>query len=136
MKHSISFFTIIIISLTLTSCSTPQDCPTLDFDPVDRLTTVDDKLYTGRCITYRNGIKRSIQQYVNGVDYGKWQFYYPDGTTETKGKFKNGTRVGKWKYYYPNGKIMQVSRYSNDGKRKGKWVVYDTIGNISSITKY
>ena len=38
-------------------------------------------------------IKRSIQQYLNGVDHGNWIFYYENGNLEAKGSFKDGKRI-------------------------------------------
>lgn len=127
---------IIFGLIILYGCSSPNNCPVLEYNSIEKLTRVEGELFTGRCITYKNDIKRSIQQYINGVDYGKWVFYYPNGEIETIGRFKSGKRVGKWKYYYPNGKIMQISSYSTTGERSGEWKVYDTIGNILEKVKY
>ena len=70
-------------------------------------------------------------------DYGRWTFYYSDGSKETTGKFnKNGERIGKWKYYHTNGKLKQISNFSNNGEVKGRWVTYDSIGNITSDINY
>ena len=133
MKHR-----IIIIFLLLSSCSTPDNCPELKYNSLNKLTTLSDGLsYTGRCTVYdEDGLKKSIQQYLNGVDYGTWIFYHSNGKIETRGKFKNGVRVGKWKYYYESGKIKQISSYSKLGERKGKWIEYDEDGKIVRTTTY
>ena len=80
--------------------------------------------------------EKSIQQYVDGVDYGKWVFYFPNGEIETKGKFRNGVRVGKWKYYYESGALKQVSSYSRTGQRSGKWIEYKENGDIINVVNY
>ena len=129
------FIYLIFIFISI-SCSNPEKCQELIFEPIDKITTLNGELYTGRCTTYNDGVKRSIQQYVNGVDYGNWLFYHPNGKIETKGKFKNGKRVGTWKYYYSNGKIKQVSKYSKDGERIGNWKNYDSVGNIIKSVRY
>ena len=91
----------------------------------------DEVLYTGRCMTYNEYGKKSVQQYLNGKDYGKWVFYFPDGQIQTKGRFNEfGKRVGKWRYYHENGKIKQISIYSKDGDRIGKWIEYNDAGDI------
>ena len=133
---NIKFLNLFVIFLINYGCSNPQPCPELVFDENDKVTYVDDKPYTGRCLVSYGEKTRSIQQYLNGADHGKWTFYFENGETETKGQFKNGIRVGVWRYYYPNGKIRQKSRYSNEGERKGKWSSYDSIGNIISSKKY
>ena len=127
-------YRIIILIILLNSCSTPDECPELYYNSINKLTTLDGVPYTGRCANYVDGYKSSVQQYLNGVDYGVWIFYFPNGKIETKGKFKDGKRVGKWKYYYESGKLKQLSRYSKDGDRIGKWTTYDTDGEkIESI---
>ena len=91
------FIYLIFIFISI-SCSNPEKCQELIFEPIDKITTLNGELYTGRCTTYNDGVKRSIQQYVNGVDYGNWLFYHPNGKIETKGV--KWQRVGTWKYYY------------------------------------
>ena len=129
---------IILLILLLSSCSDPNTCPDVIYNSDDRITTtIDGKLYTGRCITYESEIKRSVQQYINGKDYGKWVFYFPNGTVETKGKFnKLGKRTGKWKYYYENGQLKQLSRYSSKGARIGKWKKYSEQGELIEVINY
>ena len=129
-------YTIIILLFVLSSCSTPDNCPELNYNSINKLTTLNDLPYTGRCTVFEDGYKKSIQQYLNGVDYGKWIFYFPSGKIETKGKFKDGMRVGRWKYYYESGKIKQISSYSKLGERKGKWIEYDENGKVLRTIKY
>jgi antitoxin component YwqK of YwqJK toxin-antitoxin module len=130
-------YRILILSVIFSSCSTPDECPQLNYNSINKLTILSDGLpYTGRCTLYVDGYKNSIQQYLNGVDYGTWIFYYPNGNIETKGKFRDGMKVGKWKYYYESGSIKQKSNYSRLGKRKGKWIEYDEDGKESLINTY
>ena len=135
MKNKYFIFLFLII---LMSCSNPGVCPAeLNYDPVDKLTTLNEEPYTGRCsVLNEDGGVRSIQQYLNGYDYGKWTFYYSNGNIETKGKFINGKRAGKWRYFHSNGKRKQISKYSKDGERNGKWSVYDTLGKLIETIQY
>ncbi len=122
---------IILLLILFVSCATPRNCPDLVHNSVNKITeTADGELYTGRCMTYENDIKRSVQQYINGKDYGKWVFYFPNGKVQTKGRFnKNGQRIGVWKYYHETtGELSQISRYSRSGERVGKWVRYNPEG--------
>lgn len=130
---------ISILFLIFISCSTSniQRCPEISYNSINKLTRLPDgSLYTGRCLVYEGDEKKSIQQYLNGVDYGKWIFYFPNGEIETIGKFRNGVRVGKWKYYYESGALRQVSRYSRTGQRSGKWTVYKENGDIIESVNY
>ena len=132
-------YRIIILLILLSSCSTPDECPEFNYNSLNKLTTLsDDGLpFTGRCTVYdEDGHKISVQQYLNGVDYGTWIFYYLNGKVQTKGKFKNGVRVGKWRYYYESGNIKQISRYSKNGERAGKWTLYDEDGEIIGTDVY
>ena len=120
------------------SCSSAEKCPELIFDPLTMTTTsTDGTPYTGRCVNYQNEIKRSVQQYINGKDYGKWVFYFPNGKIETKGKFNElGLRVGTWKYFHENGEIKQIAKYNKDGNRNGTWKYFHENGEIKQIAKY
>ena len=129
-------YRIIVLLIILSSCSTPDECPDLNYNSINKLTTLDGLPYTGRCAVYQDGDKKSVQQYLNGVDYGTWIFYYSNGKIETRGKFKNGMRVGKWKYYYQSGNIKQLSRYSELGEREGKWIEYDEDGKVTTSIIY
>ncbi len=134
MYKYISFLFVIFIS-----CSNPniQKCPEIRYNSVNKLTSLPDgTLYTGRCVVYEGNVKKSIQQYIDGVDYGKWVFYFPNGEIETKGKFKNGVRIGKWKYYYESGALKQVSSYSRTGQRSGKWIEYKENGDVEKVVNY
>lgn len=128
----------IILFLILTSSCSPSSCPELLFDSTNFITyDKNNKLFTGRCSTYENGNLKSVRQYLNGKDYGRWTFYYSNGGKETTGKFnKTGKRIGKWKYYYQNGRLKQISTFSKNGEVKGRWVTYDSIGNITSDINY
>ena len=126
---------LIIFSLFIFSC-TPQTCPSLYHDELNKLTFNGDEAYTGRCAIFIDDKLSSIQQYLNGKDYGKWTFYYSNGKIETKGRFNEfGQRIGKWRYYYKNGRIKQISGFSN-GEVSGKWIKYDSIGKVIDETNY
>ena len=132
----------ILILLIITACS-PDPCgelylrrPNPHLDEVrtylktsdgDRLT---DNFYTGRCGNYNTeGILLSIQKYQDGLDHGKWKFFYEKGQLETVGRFEKGKRDGEWKYYHQDGGLKQTSNYKN-GDRYGIWTKYNKEGEI------
>jgi len=130
---------ISVLSLIFFSCSNSniQRCPEFNYNSINKLTSLPDgTLYTGRCLVYEGDLKKSIQQYIDGVDYGKWIFYFPNGEIETKGKFRNGMRIGKWKYYYDSGSLKQISSYSRTGQRSGEWIEYEENGDIIKVVNY
>ena len=138
---------IITISIFMYSCS-PDPCgdiylrkPNPYIDEVRTyLRTGDgdretDEFYTGRCGVYNDGVLRSIQKYKDGLDHGKWVFYYETGEIETVANFEMGKRVGKWKYYHENGSLRQVSYYKN-GERDGTWFRLSQEGDTIWTEKY
>ncbi len=129
---------LFILLILVVSCTEPNDCPELIFDSLTKSTYLSNKEpYTGRCLFTFEDQSTNIRQYLNGKDYGKWIFYYPNGEIETKGRFnKNGDRVGKWKYYYESGELKQLSRYSKDGDRVGKWIMYNQDGEEIESVNY
>lgn len=103
-----------------------------------KTTYLNDVVYTGKCSTYYDELGLQInsqRQYKNGLDHGKWKFFFQDGGIETIGKFKNGKRVGKWKYYYNNGQLKQISNYKN-GLKHGTWKVFSEKGELLSENKW
>ena len=127
-------FSITLIILTFFSC-TPDPCGDLYVRKINPYTDEGiktyiksgdgnrdtDLVYTGRCSNYSNGKLSSIQQYKNGLDHGKWIFYYQNGNIETIGNFNEGKRVGKWEYYYDNKNLRRISIYNDKGERDGIW---------------
>tara|TARA_B100000963_G_C22627453_1_gene673122 strand:+ start:1055 stop:1489 length:435 start_codon:yes stop_codon:yes gene_type:complete len=128
----------LFLSMVFTiGCSSPKECPEFDFNSLEKTTTLNNNPYTGRCSTYNNGKLRSIQQYLNGIDYGKWIFYYENGKVQTKGKFnKNGQRIGKWRYFHEDGTKSQISKYTKQGIRTGLWKVYNEDGELIDLIDY
>tara|TARA_B100001175_G_scaffold196977_1_gene167195 strand:- start:223 stop:633 length:411 start_codon:yes stop_codon:yes gene_type:complete len=129
---------LVILSILIYGCSDPQPCdPNLEFDSTEKITRLNDKLYTGRCMVYsEDGDKLSIQQYLNGIDYGKWIFYFENGNIKTKGKFKDGNKVGVWKYFHENGNVRLISKYNQNGDEKGVWKAYDSLGILIGKNQY
>ncbi|MDC6466064.1 hypothetical protein PQZ36_00710 [Flavobacteriaceae bacterium] len=126
-----------LIFFIFTSCSKPNLCPNFDFNTLEKITTLNNRPYTGRCSKYSDGKVKSIQQYLNGLDYGKWVFYYENGKVQTKGRFnKNGERIGVWRYFYPDGNRKQISKYSKLGERTGMWKVYNQDGDLIDLIDY
>ena len=131
-----------IIMLSIISCA-PDPCgdlyvrkinPYTDDGIITYLKSGDgnrdtDNPYTGRCSIFSEGKLSGIQQYKDGLDHGKWIFYYQNGNKETEGIFNNGKRVGKWKYYFDNKSLRRVSIYNDNGERDGIWFELNIEGD-------
>ena len=66
---------------------------------------------------------------------GIWEFYYDDGTINSKGEYKNDIKVGEWTYYYKNNKILQKG-FFDDGMLTGEWIWYYETGKILRKENY
>ena len=126
----------IFILLLFISCQT-QDCSEIKYNKRQKLSFLNEKLFTGDCESYYSrGKLKSKQSYVNGKDNGIWIFYYPDGKIQTEGEFKGGKRVGEWNYYFKNGKVYKTNLYDSNGERIGTWKEYNPKGEIVLEEKF
>ena len=128
-NHWLKF--LLVVMLILTSCKN-ETCKGVEFK--DGMSFKNGSPYSGTCIDHHtNGEIRSIQKYKNGLDHGKWEFYYPNKKLQVSGKFIMGEKDGKWTYYYENSIIWKEHFYSK-GKKIGVWKTYDESGEIKSVT--
>ena len=121
----------LIVLLFLTSCKN-DPCNKIEYK--NGMSFKNGSPYSGTCINlHSNGEIKSIQNYKKGYDHGKWEFFYRDKKTQTKGTFNMGKKNGEWTYYYENGMLHKEQFYDN-GKKIGVWKTYDENGEISSVT--
>eukprot|EP01136_Pigoraptor_vietnamica_P007216 Opistho-1_new@41177 len=59
--------------------------------------------------------------FVNGLEEGKWLFFYPDGNIFNEQNFIKGLLQGEFKTYDKFGDIMIQGNYK-DGERDGEWI--------------
>ena len=116
--------------ILFSSCNSRVDC-NLDLEYKEGLTYFKGKLFSGDCESfYETGIKMNKQTYLNGMDNGKWSFYFKNGNLETEGYFLENKRHGKWTYFFDDGKtVKQISHY-NKGKKDSIWVKYNSDKTI------
>lgn len=102
------------------------DCSDLKYE--NRITTLNGKLFTGKCHEYySNGQISSIQKYLDGKDHGSWNFYYSNGNKRTEAFFNYGKRINSWNYYSKSGFIYKINYFDSLGKPTGIWKTYDTL---------
>ena len=58
-----------------------------------------------------------IQQarYIDGLAWGKYYEWWPNGSKKVDGTYRFGLMYGRWKFFFENGKILSAGSYS-DGK--------------------
>ena len=131
VPKKISIKLLLISFLIFSSCKN-ETCKGIEFN--GGRSFKDGSAYSGTCITHHtNGEIKSIQNYKNGYDHGKWEFFYANKKNQTKGMFNMGKKNGEWTYYYENGKLHKEHFYDN-GKKSGIWKTYDKNGEILSVT--
>jgi len=136
MRLLFTKLSILLLLRVFISCNEiPGECQGIIYDGA--LTTLNGHPFSGSCATYYKSSKKlySIQQYKNGIDHGKWLFYFDNGSLMTEGQFDNGKKVGLWKYFYKNGSINKEHYYDSSGKPSGIWKTYDETGELLSINQ-
>jgi antitoxin component YwqK of YwqJK toxin-antitoxin module len=79
---------------------------------------------------HHTGAFRGKGWYKDGYRTGEWDFFYPSGKLEQKGKYdKKGRMQGDWKWYHENGQIQRQEHYVN-GKREGEMKDFDEEGKV------
>jgi len=106
------FFTFFLISCKKDNYLT---CEGVEY--IGELSYKNGKLYTGTCVTHHKNLSiRSIQNYLDGKDHGKWKFFHDNGVPETVGSFEKGKKIGVWKYFSRENKLRATAVYDNNGK--------------------
>lgn len=56
-----------------------------------------------------------IQQtnYVDGLAWGKYYEWWPDGEQKVNGTYRYDLMFGRWKFFYENGKVASAGSYKN-----------------------
>jgi len=128
-NHWLKF--LLVVMLILTSCKN-ETCKDVIYK--DGRSFKNGSPYSGTCIDHHsNGEIRSIQNYANGYDHGKWKFFYSDKTIQTEGFFVMGKKDRKWLYYHKNGTLSKEHFYEN-GKKVGVWKKFDEDGALIEAT--
>ena len=90
---------------------------------------------------YSNILVQQIN-YIDGIEWGKYYEWWPDGTKKVDGTYRSGLMHGRWKFFDENGKIYCAGSYMEgaghkppvlmknipkDGVR-GLWTYWDKSG--------
>ena len=125
MNFKFLFTSLILVVI---SCVKKTNCDSLNY--IDNFTLLKGKFFTGECEKlYPSRKIYSNQRYFNGLDHGRWKFYFENGNLKTEAHFSQGKRVGNWKFYYENGSLWKDYFYKN-GKKDSIWRTFDEDGNL------
>jgi uncharacterized protein len=61
--------------------------------------------------TYPNGQIDYEGSFKDGVEHGKWVYYYSDGTKKFEEYYKNGFEEGKHYEWAPDGRLVKTEIY-------------------------
>lgn len=92
--------------------------------------------FNGTWITYyANGQKSSEANYTNGILFGEFTDFYPDGLKSSVWYYENGERNGICMQYFPTGRVEFQCLYSNNAVI-GNRVWYYTNGVTEIVEHY
>ncbi|PCJ53327.1 MAG: hypothetical protein COA79_22890 [Planctomycetota bacterium] len=74
--------------------------------------------YTDKWRTwYKEGVKMSSSEYLNGKRHGHSVSWYLNGTKHQVGNYANGMEYGVHKYWFRNGNLGVSEKFSQSGER-------------------
>jgi hypothetical protein len=76
-----------------------------------------------------NGKRLRKGSYKDGVETGKWTFWYKTGRKRSEGRFKAGQRTGPWIRNHKNGQRSLAGSYEG-GLRNGQWRRWHESGQL------
>jgi len=85
--------------------------------------------------TFDNGQIKWTGGFSNGLNHGKWVWYYENGVKKMEGSFINGKRRGIWEIRDINGNKISEGQYEND-KLNGSFIKWNSHGEIISRSVY
>lgn len=119
---------------------------------------ISDKMVSVPHWFNNNNIAAAGEKNEQGKNTGYWTYYYKNGIKKSEGEFLNGDKVKVWKYYSKSGGIEEEVQYLNgaeklyksfyknnnphvevdieNNKMHGLRKVYFSNGNIASSTEY
>ena len=78
------------------------------------ITKKDTRIFFGSY--YKNGqLQAHLPLDEFGQFHGEGNFYYEDGSLQSKGNYTHGFKTGEWKVYDEKGKITNTDSYDNNG---------------------
>lgn len=76
-----------------------------------------------------NGKRLRKGSYKDGLEVGKWTFWYKSGRKRSEGRFEAGQRTGPWFRNHKNGQRSLEGSYEG-GLRNGRWQRWHESGQL------
>lgn len=84
---------------------------------------------------YENGTVSNEGEYNKGKSDGDWNSFYKDGEKKVIRHYDDGDRTGNWEFYWKNGKLKGKGAYEKDDKQ-GVWIWFYETGDTEEIYSY
>ncbi|MGW2628145.1 toxin-antitoxin system YwqK family antitoxin [Streptomyces chattanoogensis] len=110
------------------------DDPEVDMDFGGRL-LYKGTLFSGEVTEHAGQTLVSLDNYVNGVQDGRSQEWYRDGTLRSEGTARMGRPVGVSREWHPNGQIAADRVFAEDGLTMLCDRAWDESGNLTKNWK-
>ena len=108
---------ILLCLLSLSTLSAGIKVPVSDLIFKDRLWFYKESNspFTGTAFEISKETGTIIQQvnYIDGLAWGKYYEWWPNGSKKVNGTYRFGLMYGRWKFYYENGKMLCAGSYMN-----------------------
>ena len=133
--------TIFLIVFSISTLLAGLKVPVSDLVFKDRLWFYKESNvpFTGVAFSISKESGSIIQQanYIDGLAWGKYYEWWPNGSKKVDGTYRFGLMYGRWKFFYENGKILCAGSYMN-GKGHRSTQFIDTIPDegISGLWTY
>ncbi|MEU2833584.1 hypothetical protein ABZ667_33865 [Streptomyces lavendulae] len=105
------------------------DDPDVDIDMGHRMLYQDD-LFTGEVADYQGEQIVCLDVYLDGVQNGLSQMWYPDGALKLRGTVGNGAASGEFLEWHPNGVLKSRKFFDDDIYSLKEESVWDEEGNL------
>ncbi|MGW2601359.1 toxin-antitoxin system YwqK family antitoxin [Streptomyces klenkii] len=67
-----------------------------------------------------NGHTELLGTYCSGIEHGRQQEWWPDGTKRAEGVTIMGAAVGEWRYWHANGRPSEVVVFDENGREMSR----------------
>ncbi|MFD8148649.1 toxin-antitoxin system YwqK family antitoxin [Streptomyces sp. NPDC059708] len=84
-------------------------------------TCYEGQLFTGEVEEHAdNGHTELLGTYFLGIEHGRQQEWWPDGTKRAEGVTNMGAAVGEWRYWHANGRLSELVVFDENGREMSR----------------
>ena len=78
---------------------------------------------------FKDGSKKEIRAYDNGLMHGTWITWSEKGIKIAEANYKNNVKDGKW-YVWDENDVKRYEMEYEEGKKVGVWFIWDENGKL------